>query len=122
MRELEITPEQRGRIQNLRTRVKGAVKDLRAAMALLRELRSHVKVKHTSFDERMRELQNILTPMQSAKLILWVTRSRPKLRMSLSLKDMFGAGDAYATEKVKGEAPDAAAAGEGGAAAAEEAR
>mmetsp|Transcript_4721 Transcript_4721/g.18880 ORF Transcript_4721/g.18880 Transcript_4721/m.18880 type:complete len:417 (+) Transcript_4721:71-1321(+) len=96
-RELGVTSEQRERISSLRARVREAVRDLRAAMSFLRDLRGHINHKHSSFDVRMRELQDILTPTQAAKLILWVRKNRHKVRNGLNLtaKDMFGAGIEY---------------------------
>jgi len=46
---------------------------LKVSLALLGKLKENVEGRHAKFDDRMGELQKILTPRQRAKLVLWVT-------------------------------------------------
>jgi len=61
------------KIHSRRELIKELVGHLKVSLALLGKLKENVEGRHAKFDDRMGELQKILTPRQRAKLVLWVT-------------------------------------------------
>jgi hypothetical protein len=50
--------------------------NLKDALGLLNELKAQVGSKNSTLDMEMDKLQNILTPTQRAKFIVWVTNNQ----------------------------------------------
>ena len=66
--ELNVTPDQQAKIKKYRHEVRELSKGLRETMDLLQQLRARAQVKNVALDKAMHDLQNILTPKQSAKV------------------------------------------------------
>ncbi|KAF0684176.1 Aste57867_23826 [Aphanomyces stellatus] len=73
--DLGLTEEQRKNIQSHRGAVVKICENLRLALKLLNELKRDVEAKNITLDTEMDQLQNILTPTQRAKFIVWVTNN-----------------------------------------------
>ncbi|KAG9399272.1 hypothetical protein AC1031_012229 [Aphanomyces cochlioides] len=73
--DLGLTEEQRKTIQSHRGAVVKICENLRLALKLLNELKHDVEAKNITLDTEMDQLQNILTPTQRAKFIVWVTNN-----------------------------------------------
>ncbi|DAZ94299.1 TPA: hypothetical protein N0F65_012068 [Lagenidium giganteum] len=75
-RELGLTEEQKKRIQQQRGSITTICENLKDALGLLNELKTQVEQKNVTLDSEMDQLQNILTPTQRAKFIVWVTNNQ----------------------------------------------
>ncbi|KAJ0398620.1 hypothetical protein P43SY_007478 [Pythium insidiosum] len=75
-RELGLTDEQKKKIQQQRAPFMSICDNLKTALGLLNELKTQVTDKNTTLDLEMDKLQNILTPTQRAKFIVWVTNNQ----------------------------------------------
>ncbi|OQR82571.1 hypothetical protein ACHHYP_15858 [Achlya hypogyna] len=73
--DLGLTDEQRKSIQSHRSAVVKICENLRLALQLLHQLKADVEQKNITLDTEMDQLQNILTPTQRAKFIVWVTNN-----------------------------------------------
>ncbi|KDO28097.1 hypothetical protein SPRG_20257 [Saprolegnia parasitica CBS 223.65] len=73
--DLGLTEEQRKSIQSHRSAVVKICENLRLALQLLHQLKADVEQKNITLDTEMDQLQNILTPTQRAKFIVWVTNN-----------------------------------------------
>ncbi|RHY02886.1 hypothetical protein DYB25_001194 [Aphanomyces astaci] len=73
--DLGLTEEQRKNIQSHRGAIVKICDNLRLALKLLNELKQDVEEKNITLDTEMDQLQNILTPTQRAKFIVWVTNN-----------------------------------------------
>ena len=79
--ELEITKEQKAKITSRRNRIRHICADLKSCTQLLKDLRSKVEEKNKSLDAEMTELQSVLSPVQAAKFILWVSNNPACMQM-----------------------------------------
>ncbi|GAB9463028.1 hypothetical protein Gpo141_00000504 [Globisporangium polare] len=75
-KELGLTEEQKKKIQQQRGSISLICQNLKNALSLLDELKTEVIQKNTTLDMEMDKLQNILTPTQRAKFIVWVTNNQ----------------------------------------------
>ncbi|TMW60324.1 hypothetical protein Poli38472_000366 [Pythium oligandrum] len=75
-RELGLSEEQKKKIQQQRAPFLAICDNLKTALGLLNELKTQVASKNTTLDMEMDKLQNILTPTQRAKFIVWVTNNQ----------------------------------------------
>lgn len=80
-KELGITTEQKQKINTQRTKIDELRTELRKSLLVLKELRETVRKKNELLDTEMEILQKILTPTQTAKFIVWVTRNPMCLRI-----------------------------------------
>jgi hypothetical protein len=75
-KELGLTEEQKKKIQQQRGSISLICQNLKNALSLLDELKIEVIQKNSTLDMEMDKLQNILTPTQRAKFIVWVTNNQ----------------------------------------------
>lgn len=75
-KELGLSEEQKKKIQQQRGSISLICQNLKSALSLLDELKTEVIQKNTTLDMEMEKLQNILTPTQRAKFIVWVTNNQ----------------------------------------------
>nr|CCA19477.1 conserved hypothetical protein [Albugo laibachii Nc14] len=74
-KELGLTDDQKNRIQQQRGSISKICENLKRALALLDDLKTQIETKNSTLDHEMDNLQNILTPTQRAKFIVWVTNN-----------------------------------------------
>jgi hypothetical protein len=79
--ELEVKDAQKRKIMSYRSRIRGLCGDLKTSLHLLSDLRGRVEAKNTALEREMQEIQEILTPNQSAKFILWVSDNPACMQM-----------------------------------------
>ena len=82
---LEITPEQLTRIQNGRQRIKALLAQLQESLNLVSQLRTSINKRHAFFDEQCGGVQQIATPSQMVKFLLWCTEKAQRLSALSSL-------------------------------------
>jgi len=70
--ELEITPSQVKKIVERRQRIHSLTANIKQALELLEKLRMLCEWKQQIFHSRMSKCQEVLTPMQVVKLLIWV--------------------------------------------------
>ncbi|RLN98090.1 hypothetical protein BBJ28_00023965 [Nothophytophthora sp. Chile5] len=75
-KELGLSEDQKKKIQQQRGSISVICENLKNALALLAELKTEVINKNSTLDMEMDKLQNILTPTQRAKFIVWVTNNQ----------------------------------------------
>lgn len=75
-KELGLTEDQKKKIQQQRGSISLICENLKSALGLLAELKAEVTKKNYTLDMEMEKLQNILTPTQRAKFIVWVTNNQ----------------------------------------------
>ncbi|KAE9113022.1 hypothetical protein PF005_g11095 [Phytophthora fragariae] len=75
-KELGLTEDQKKKIQQQRGSISLICENLKSALGLLAELKTEVTNKNSTLDMEMEKLQNILTPTQRAKFIVWVTNNQ----------------------------------------------
>ncbi|POM73286.1 Hypothetical protein PHPALM_9881 [Phytophthora palmivora] len=75
-KELGLTEDQKKKIQQQRGSISLICENLKSALGLLAELKTEVTNKNSTLDMEMDKLQNILTPTQRAKFIVWVTNNQ----------------------------------------------
>ncbi|CAI5712546.1 unnamed protein product [Peronospora destructor] len=75
-KELGLSEEQKKKIQQQRGSISLICENLKSALGLLGELKTEVTNKNSTLDMEMDKLQNILTPTQRAKFIVWVTNNQ----------------------------------------------
>mmetsp|Transcript_10076 Transcript_10076/g.14250 ORF Transcript_10076/g.14250 Transcript_10076/m.14250 type:complete len:207 (+) Transcript_10076:848-1468(+) len=71
-KELNITPAQGRKIIEQRTKIRNLVGNLNECVMLLGKLKGLCEHKQKVFKDRMTKCQEILTPQQVAKLMLWI--------------------------------------------------
>ena len=72
MKELDITPVQGRKIIERRDKIRDLNDNIRRALALMAKLKSLCEHKQKVFHDRMTKCQEILSPLQVAKLLVWV--------------------------------------------------
>ncbi|KAL8007427.1 putative cAMP response element binding (CREB) protein [Plasmopara halstedii] len=75
-KELGLSEDQKKKIQQQRGSISLICENLKSALELLAELKTEVTNKNSTLDTEMEKLQNILTPTQRAKFIVWVTNNQ----------------------------------------------
>jgi hypothetical protein len=70
--ELRITPQQGRKIVEQSQKIRELSENLKECLKLLGKLKSICEYKQKVFSDRMSKCQEILTPLQVAKLLLWV--------------------------------------------------
>lgn len=70
--ELEITPSQVKKIVERRQRIHSLTANIKQALELLEKLRMLCEWKQQIFHSRMSKCQEVLTPLQVVKLLIWV--------------------------------------------------
>jgi predicted DNA-binding helix-hairpin-helix protein len=71
-KELGITPVQGRRILEQRQKIRNVCDNLKQCLVLLGKLQTLCEHKQKVFHDRMNKVQEILTPLQVVKLLLWV--------------------------------------------------
>lgn len=72
MKELEITPQQGRKILMQRAKIQDCCMNIKKGLELIAELKSLCLKKQKIFAERMSKCQEILTPEQVVKLLVWI--------------------------------------------------
>jgi hypothetical protein len=72
MRELDITPVQGRKIVERRDKIREVCDNIRQCLALTAKLKALCQHKQKVFHDRMTKCQEILNPLQVAKLLVWV--------------------------------------------------
>ncbi|KAG6950004.1 hypothetical protein JG688_00014373 [Phytophthora aleatoria] len=75
-KELGLSEDQKKKIQQQRGSISLICENLKSALGLLAELKTEVTNKNSTLDMEMDKLQNILSPTQRAKFIVWVTNNQ----------------------------------------------
>ncbi|KAL4085856.1 hypothetical protein PRIC1_014865 [Phytophthora ramorum] len=75
-KELGLSEDQKKKIQQQRGSISLICENLKSALGLLSDLKTEVINKNSTLDMEMDKLQNILTPTQRAKFIVWVTNNQ----------------------------------------------
>lgn len=71
-KELNITPKQGRKILEQRQQIRDVCDNLKQCIVLLGKLKGICEHKQKIFHDRMSKCQEILTPIQVVKLLLWV--------------------------------------------------
>ena len=79
VRELDITPQQGKQIMVHRKTIQRLGMNIQASLSLLRKLKELCLHKQQVFRDRMEKCQEILTPLQVVKLLLWVDNNQDTL-------------------------------------------
>ena len=72
MKELDITPVQGRKIIERRDKIRAVCDNIRQCLVLMTKLKSLCQHKQKVFHDRMTKCQEILNPLQVAKLLVWV--------------------------------------------------
>lgn len=72
MKELEITPQQGRKILMQRARIQNLCTNIKKGLQLIAELKALCTKKQKTFADRMSKCQEILTPEQVVKLLVWI--------------------------------------------------
>ena len=72
MKELDITPAQGRKIIERRDKIRAINDNIRQCIVLMTKLKSLCQHKQKVFHARMTKCQEILSPLQVAKLLVWV--------------------------------------------------
>ena len=72
MRELDVTPAQGRKIVERRDRIRAVCENIRHCLVLMGKLNALCRHKQKVFHDRMTKCQEILTPVQVARLLVWV--------------------------------------------------
>lgn len=91
--ELQITPAQVKKIVERRQSIRSLTANIKQALDLLEKLRLLCEWKQQIFHSRMSKCQEVLTPMQVVKLLIWVNDNAETL-------DKFCPG--WGSERIKG--------------------
>ncbi|TFJ84656.1 hypothetical protein NSK_004121 [Nannochloropsis salina CCMP1776] len=110
--ELHVTREQQAALLQRRDNIVAMDADIGVTSAMLRELRALIEDKNSSLDQELLEVQKILSPTQTAKFILWITRNPACMHMLNQLwRAVYersgggeGTGDRSGTREGSGEA------------------
>ncbi len=79
--ELGVTEAQQRALLAQRGTVQGMDEDLQVTSGMLADLRALIDDKNASLDQELLEVQKILTPTQTAKFILWITKNPACMHM-----------------------------------------
>lgn len=79
--ELGVTEAQQRQLLAQRATVKGMDRDLQVTSGMLADLRALIADKNATLDQELLEVQKILTPTQTAKFILWITKNPACMHM-----------------------------------------
>jgi len=79
MRELDISPQQGKQIMVHRKTIQRLADNIQASRVLLKKLKNLCLHKQKVFRDRMVKCQEILTPLQVVKLLLWVDNNQSTL-------------------------------------------
>lgn len=115
MKELDITPVQGRKIVERRDKIREVCDNIRQCLVLMTKLKSLCEHKQKVFHDRMTKCQEILNPLQVAKLLVWVDNhadalesvcpgwgsERMSKRSSLATKLPTLAGDSQAKDSAK---------------------
>jgi hypothetical protein len=71
LRELDISSEQRDEIRGFKQNAQNLTRGLRFTEVELKTLKERIRRKDEALAEEMRELQDVLSPQQFAKFIVW---------------------------------------------------
>ena len=71
-KELEITPAQGRKIIAQRVKIQRLCTNIKSCLQLIAKLKALCEYKQRVFNDRMTKCQEILTPLQVAKLLLWI--------------------------------------------------
>ncbi len=72
MKELEITPTQGRKIISQREKVQRLCTNIKHCLALIAKLKTLCEQKQRIFHDRLSKVQEILSPLQVAKLLVWI--------------------------------------------------
>ena len=86
-RELQLTDKQKNMIRSHRERIRELAAELRQLLQSVRSLREQVDAKNASLNDLMDEMQTILTPTQTARFVLWVSKNQACMAMLSKLWD-----------------------------------
>uniref|UniRef100_A0A7S1FWU2 Uncharacterized protein n=1 Tax=Corethron hystrix TaxID=216773 RepID=A0A7S1FWU2_9STRA len=75
MSELDITPSQGKKMMDLREKIALLGENIRKSFSLMRELKKLCTHKQKVFHDRMAKCQEILSPIQTVELLLWVDKN-----------------------------------------------
>ena len=76
-----MTEAQQRALLAQRGTVQGMDEDLQVTSGMLADLRALIDDKNASLDQELLEVQKILTPTQTAKFILWITKNPACMHM-----------------------------------------
>jgi len=82
--ELRITPQQGRKILEQSQKIRDLSENLKECLRLLGKLKSICEHKQKVFSDRMSKCQEILTPLQVVKLLLWVDDNSNILESTVS--------------------------------------
>lgn len=88
--ELRITSQQGRKILEQSQKIRDLSENLKECLRLLGKLKSICEHKQKIFSDRMSKCQEILTPLQVVKLLLWVDDNSNILESTVSLDVSFG--------------------------------
>lgn len=72
MKELDITPQQGRKILTQRVKIQNLCSNIKKGLQLIAELKALCMRKQKTFADRMNKCQEILTPEQVVKLLVWI--------------------------------------------------
>jgi hypothetical protein len=78
-KELNISPTQGHKILEQRQKIRDVCTNLKECLVLLGKLKAVCEHKQKIFSDRMSKCQEILTPLQVVKLMLWVDENADQL-------------------------------------------
>ena len=87
--ELRITPQQGRKILEQSQKIRDLSENLKQCLRLLGKLKSICEHKQKVFSDRMSKCQEILTPLQVVKLLLWVDENSTILESTVSWPNSF---------------------------------
>jgi hypothetical protein len=85
--ELDVSDAQQRQILERRTSIKKVQEDLNHTLQILKQLENVTELKNTGLESQVAELQQILTPSQATKFIIWVKENPAFMYMLDKLVD-----------------------------------
>ncbi|KAI9988194.1 hypothetical protein PInf_024467 [Phytophthora infestans] len=85
--ELEVSDEQQGQILERRAAIKTVRDDLNHTLSIVKKLEEVTDEKNTALEAQVAQLQQILTPSQATKFIIWVKENPAFMYMLDKLVD-----------------------------------
>lgn len=85
--ELDVSDAQQRQILERRTSIKKVQEDLNHTLQILKQLEDVTELKNTGLESQVAELQQILTPSQATKFIIWVKENPAFMYMLDKLVD-----------------------------------
>ncbi|TYZ62649.1 hypothetical protein PybrP1_007467 [[Pythium] brassicae (nom. inval.)] len=85
--ELDVSDAQQRQILERRTAIKKVQEDLNHTLRILQQLEGVTEMKNTALESQVAELQQILTPSQATKFIIWVKENPAFMYMLDKLVD-----------------------------------